>query len=668
VRTGYRPLAVSAQQRLPSGRCAAGFVATGLMATAGLAGLCVRWGRATTVVSLARREALFERNYGNEAKDHDQVLLPQAPSLKPAPAPPSSAVGSASASSSAHAKAVGPALRPPPPPTGAELATHSLKGHSGAALDRSASKAPPKADAAVPGPDGSSLPSGQLVADGSLQADGSVSSGSAPTAAEGDVEASSRYGAVAPSSSGSVATPASGASSTLSSRSSMPPLRHPSSSGGVTSAPPFQESNGARGLSTSVSPQLQLQLQPQQLGGINGISDGDLVGSTAGANTGPQSAMQHHRGSGGTEWSGKLDTRPLQPAGALLPMPRDGPATQVVLGTPLPQSPSLHSGMRTMSPLLASREGNSGATRSTTVLAPSFTEAVGGSTTFLYTTTTVSFTALTLHTAASASSTSTTPLVNTTIPLSSVKLYCWALMMPHGDEVTLVRMMLNKNAGLFRCDQYSVFSDGDITLSPGPPVRIGTTDIGSVKCNYGGPWYLALNSEVFLKVWRKVFKEELYLQNEWTVKIDPDAVFLPDRLRQQVLHFDSDADVYLNDCDQGLHGPIEVIARGGMKVFDRGCDKCEKHLKHEFDQWGEDVFLRHCLGFLKVNRVDDFRLLSEDRCFYENPAQNGCTSGKVAFHPFKKPDTYFRCLKEAERDRDEEEDDNDKEGKKHLLL
>jgi len=226
-------------------------------------------------------------------------------------------------------------------------------------------------------------------------------------------------------------------------------------------------------------------------------------------------------------------------------------------------------------------------------------------------------------------------------------LYCWSLMMPWGDELALMKTLLSKPVGIFTCDQYSVFTDGDVTLSPGPPVRIGTTDVGSVHCNYGGRWHLALNSEVFIKVWKKIFDEQKFAKHDWTVKVDPDAVLIPERLKMQVADADGKASVYLNNCDQGLHGPIEVISQGGMKEFHAGIEHCKDKLEHEFWEWGEDVFLRHCLGLLKVNRVDNFKLLSEDRCMYENPPRDGCYSGKVAFHPFKTSDVYLKCLDQA---------------------
>lgn len=220
-------------------------------------------------------------------------------------------------------------------------------------------------------------------------------------------------------------------------------------------------------------------------------------------------------------------------------------------------------------------------------------------------------------------------------------------MLPYGDELALIKMLLSKPVGIFTCEQYSVFSDGDITISPGPPMRIGTTDVGSVSCQYGGQWHLALNSEVFIKIWKKIFAEGKFAKCDWTVKVDPDAVLVPSRLRALVRTENADKAIYLNNCDQGLHGPLEVISQRGMEVFNHGIDHCQEKLSHEFWEFGEDVFLRHCMGLLKVKRVDNFKLLSEDRCFYENPMKDGCFSGKAAFHPFKKPDTYMRCLSQA---------------------
>jgi len=220
-------------------------------------------------------------------------------------------------------------------------------------------------------------------------------------------------------------------------------------------------------------------------------------------------------------------------------------------------------------------------------------------------------------------------------------------MMPEGYEVSILQEISKKGIGIFACNAFAVFSSQAIGLSPGPP-RIVAEVIGSLHCDYGGKWHLALNTEVFLRVWQRVFDDNTFLQNDWTVKVDPDAVFLPSRLKFRLLHSDPDAVVYLNNCDQGLHGPIEIVSRGGMVAFKDGIDNCNESLHYEWNEWGEDVFVRHCMGILNVSRVDDFTLLSEQACLQEDPVQEGCFSGKVCFHPFKTLEKYSQCLAEAE--------------------
>lgn len=208
--------------------------------------------------------------------------------------------------------------------------------------------------------------------------------------------------------------------------------------------------------------------------------------------------------------------------------------------------------------------------------------------------------------------------------------------------MTLVKHQLERSVGIFACDFPALMSQSRFLLESGDK-SIWTRSIGDMNCTYGGKWNLALNSEVFLRAWKRVFEDADYLSAKWTVKLDPDTVFMPSRLLRLLHSSDPDARVYFNTCDEGLHGPIEVVARGGMESFAAGVLDCEVALKGEWKEWGEDVFLRHCLGLLHVDRVDLFQLLSETNCFHEDPRHDGCFSGKAAFHPFKDIESYMKC-------------------------
>ena len=53
------------------------------------------------------------------------------------------------------------------------------------------------------------------------------------------------------------------------------------------------------------------------------------------------------------------------------------------------------------------------------------------------------------------------------------------------------------------------------------------------------------------------------MNKAWVIKVDPDTVWSPARLRP-VLHGLSwgleDDGIYLNNCGEGLHGPVEIFS------------------------------------------------------------------------------------------------------------
>mmetsp|Transcript_1858 Transcript_1858/g.4440 ORF Transcript_1858/g.4440 Transcript_1858/m.4440 type:complete len:325 (-) Transcript_1858:162-1136(-) len=229
---------------------------------------------------------------------------------------------------------------------------------------------------------------------------------------------------------------------------------------------------------------------------------------------------------------------------------------------------------------------------------------------------------------------------------STVSLYCFALVIPTGYEVSLMRSQLKKHAGLFGCNAYTVYSNEIISLSDEPP-RVSTALLpGSLECPYGGQFHTAMNTEIFVRVWRRVFTDRTFAAQDWTVKVDADAVFLPGRLREHARMQHPGKKIFFNNCGFGLHGPVEVLSQAAVYAYEMGMSRCIDAKVSDWHSEGEDVFLRKCLGLLAVEEVDDFGLLSEQACG-ENPSP--CLSGKVAFHPFKDENAWFTCLAQAER-------------------
>lgn len=223
--------------------------------------------------------------------------------------------------------------------------------------------------------------------------------------------------------------------------------------------------------------------------------------------------------------------------------------------------------------------------------------------------------------------------------------YCFALMLPGSYEQDLLTMQYHKKASIFACDAYNVYSSQDIEIAPGVRALVVDSDL---KCEKGGEFQTALNMDIFLAVWTKVISSGRFREHDWTVKVDPDCVFFPQRLHRILEKYeDRPSGIYLNNCKFGLHGPIEVFSRNAVQVWAFGSAQCVEHF-HKLCQgpcwWGEDLFVDQCLWkVLGVERVDEWGLLTEDHC--DPPPGWDCRDqARVSFHPFKTLDSYQECL------------------------
>lgn len=228
-------------------------------------------------------------------------------------------------------------------------------------------------------------------------------------------------------------------------------------------------------------------------------------------------------------------------------------------------------------------------------------------------------------------------------------LYCFALMLPHSYEQGLLKMQHSLGVSLFACDEWSVYSNQVIEVDDGVKSGVVNSDL---KCGKGGEFGTALNLDIFLAVWTKVVSDAIFEKHDWTVKVDPDAVFFPDRLKTILsIHPEAKNGAYLNNCQFGMHGPVEVLSRNAVTAWAMGSPRCVQHFQKKCGGdcfWGEDLFVDQCLWkVLGVRRDNDFRLLLEDHC---DPPKDwdDCTRGDIAtFHPFKTQDGYKDCLKRA---------------------
>merc|ERR550532_448024 len=91
----------------------------------------------------------------------------------------------------------------------------------------------------------------------------------------------------------------------------------------------------------------------------------------------------------------------------------------------------------------------------------------------------------------------------------------------------------NKNAGIFACNEFAIFSNSTTLLDTDKPspVHVNLLDF-SLSVPYGGKWHTALNRHVFNLIWKEIVSLGSYRKHDWVVKADPDCVLFPDRLVQ----------------------------------------------------------------------------------------------------------------------------------------
>jgi len=230
-----------------------------------------------------------------------------------------------------------------------------------------------------------------------------------------------------------------------------------------------------------------------------------------------------------------------------------------------------------------------------------------------------------------------------------LSLFCFSLAMPFGYERSLLALQYVHHASIFACDEYAVYSN--ISMEVAPAVKAGAIS-SDLVCKRGGEFGTALNTDIFLKVWAKVAEDGRFRLHDWTVKVDPDAVFIPSRLRTLLAkHNETQNGTYLNNCKFGMHGPIEVLSRNAVKSLVAGSDKCMQHfikLCSGKCQWGEDMFVDQCLmRVLRLKRANEYKLLLEDHCDPPSDWSSCQDAAAAAFHPFKTEKGYRRCLANA---------------------
>lgn len=246
-------------------------------------------------------------------------------------------------------------------------------------------------------------------------------------------------------------------------------------------------------------------------------------------------------------------------------------------------------------------------------------------------------------------------------------LFCFMVMRSTGYEPQIVKEQVRRGVGIFDCDEYVVIADSEIHLGEGPRGNVTTILNPVPQSATGGSWAMTnsfLNVENFIQAWDK-FRidgriKDRWPKADWIVKLDPDAVFHPDALRQHLLQNKGAPNSYYLNCNKGnwappwplLYGALEIFSKQAVQTYLAGQWRCKNEL--QWQGWGEDKYMSECMTHLGVQRAYDFHGLDDMWCKCPDGSPYGACQttqcqepGYAAYHPFKSVDGWFDCWRHS---------------------
>jgi len=213
-------------------------------------------------------------------------------------------------------------------------------------------------------------------------------------------------------------------------------------------------------------------------------------------------------------------------------------------------------------------------------------------------------------------------------PVAGTTMYCFMAMLPDSQEVDLMKLAKQGKASIFACEASDVFHSWQ-----------------SAKNGWDTGEATLANTDVFINVWEQVQKSGRYLDFEWTVKVDADAVLVPSRLKQHIAGLRPPANraIYLknNAMDAGLGnngflGAVEVFSKIAVQIYFDNYHDCKTTLGLNA---GEDGFFKGCMDAIGVGFMTDPALFKPDI------SAGACIAKEhAAFHPLKQPVDWQCCL------------------------
>jgi len=233
-------------------------------------------------------------------------------------------------------------------------------------------------------------------------------------------------------------------------------------------------------------------------------------------------------------------------------------------------------------------------------------------------------------------------------------------------ELDLLREQKKHGVSIFSCTAWDVFSDAQVDIGGYTTelVEDVNNEWHQIKRKVSGAW---VNWGIFYQVWVKVRSLGKWESQSWTVKVDPDAVFLPTRLQGWLGNKlgEPPHGLYFENCKNvqyGFFGNLEVMSHEATKVLTKYLEDCHAvyapcandGCDWQWGPWGEDVFAQRCMDRHYVDKVEAFDMTLDGACPSDRPegqkenkkwhAEDCSQVTTAAVHPYKTPKDYFTCL------------------------
>jgi hypothetical protein len=219
-------------------------------------------------------------------------------------------------------------------------------------------------------------------------------------------------------------------------------------------------------------------------------------------------------------------------------------------------------------------------------------------------------------------------------------------MRPYTGEEWLLRDHLKGNVGIFACDDTIVISSMLVNLGQDAYGNNVTTWVNPPTSNAMGnlaqpgvttnSW---LNTLTFMVAFETILNDAdgRIWRTDFFAKVDPDAVFFPDRLRNHVKAHVGQPVFYINCVPDKLYGALEVYSKEAMGLYKNNLWRCKNGMG--WQGWGEDTYFSSCMRMLGVQPIYDFTLVGDNRCM----AAPCSDPWRAAFHPFKDKSSWWGC-------------------------